>query len=119
MAPTLAVGQYPIMQGKDCSERMDPGSVFDACPNNCSGAGTCVMGFCRCKGGMFGADCSRTKVLPASLFFISGLFPAEPQHEFMYVTVRYCTLLYLLYLLYLHYCTYCTKSGALGAHVAR
>lgn len=82
------LNQYPIMQGRDCSDRMDPGSVFDACPNDCSGAGTCVMGFCHCKGGMFGADCSRTKVLPASLFFRYCLFPAEPQHEFMVSVVQ-------------------------------
>ena len=54
----------PFLQGDDCSARYALGTAYDACPGGCSGRGECVMGFCRCTGGFFGADCSRSKVCP-------------------------------------------------------
>lgn len=52
-----------MLQGDDCSYRLELGSPYDACPSGCSGRGRCLMGFCRCSKGYFGADCSRSRVL--------------------------------------------------------
>ncbi len=36
-----------------------------SCPNNCNRRGTCRQGFCHCKEGYWGRDCSRSKAYAA------------------------------------------------------
>lgn len=42
--------------------RLHPHLQVDStlCPNACSGRGQCMRGFCHCKRGWFGLDCSRS-----------------------------------------------------------
>lgn len=35
--------------------------LIDKCPNDCSSHGECFFGFCHCRDGFFGLDCSNSK----------------------------------------------------------
>jgi EGF-like domain len=49
-----------LLQGESC-ESEERGGLQPPCVNDCSGHGVCVWGFCKCKPGRFGIDCSRSK----------------------------------------------------------
>ena len=49
---------FPGWSGAKCDLRMDEHAHLHKCLNDCSGQGTCVSNFCKCKPGIYGADCS-------------------------------------------------------------
>lgn len=48
--------------GEFCEERAGRTELQNVCWNNCQGRGTCRRGFCHCKAGWWGKDCSSSKV---------------------------------------------------------
>lgn len=50
----------PGFDGPTCAE-----AARSWCPNGCSGRGQCVRGWCRCKDGFYGTDCSLKEGAPA------------------------------------------------------
>jgi hypothetical protein len=48
--------------GEFCEERAERTELQNVCWNNCQGRGRCRRGFCHCKPGWWGKDCSSSKV---------------------------------------------------------
>ncbi|KAK7469526.1 hypothetical protein BaRGS_00036472, partial [Batillaria attramentaria] len=49
-----------------------PSVILNACPNDCSGHGICLVGFCVCSTGFAGEDCSIDTSLPPLVYSIAG-----------------------------------------------
>ncbi len=81
-------------EGRNCSTRTYGYQSW--CPRDCSGRGTCDRGFCHCRPGWFGLDCSKNTTyqarpqppysghlkvfvydLPSEVAFQDGYFPGE------------------------------------------
>ena len=82
-----------MLQGDDCGARYGLGTAYDACPGGCSGRGECVMGFFRCTGGYFGADCSRSRVVSdtTALQCSSMAVPSAADPHMMWTLAMTCS----------------------------
>jgi len=76
--------KYRFSHGADCTEDRDADTT--PCVNDCNSRGACMAGWCHCKPGFYGADCSLSLGSSGRPQLLAGLgYRVRPQGPRIYV----------------------------------